>query len=198
LDSAELITTTRLRLRSNTTGRRMSGKEFGSLIARRCGRAQPYSASVVSKWENGRAVPNGQVLQAIEAMRREADDFAPLLIPEDRPLMLVPSSSGPDVRRQRYALLHRLATELTYPSNFVQALEYLLDGVLNAALVRMAELGLSEADLVELLDATVSQAVGAVRSTSWSGDPSHTEKRSFLEALASTGRAVNLMLELRQ
>ena len=46
-------------------GRRVTLAEFGRLIAARMGRATPFAATAVSKWEAGLQLPTPEVIEAI-------------------------------------------------------------------------------------------------------------------------------------
>lgn len=46
-------------------GRRVPLAEFGELIAKEMGRANPFTAAAVSRWESGAQVPSADVIEAI-------------------------------------------------------------------------------------------------------------------------------------
>lgn len=53
---------------SYNVGRKVTLAEFGELVAKHLGRATPFSAAAVSRWEAGTQVPSAEVIEAIAAV----------------------------------------------------------------------------------------------------------------------------------
>lgn len=49
-------------------GRRVTLSELGALIAQEMGRAEPFTAAAVSRWEKGVQIPSPRIIEAIAAV----------------------------------------------------------------------------------------------------------------------------------